>query len=52
MKAKRNIFDELMEGVNSMQAQRQGKITLRSYKREAKPLRPVSPAFIPRPGRS
>ena len=46
MKPKRNIFEELMEGVNSMPAQRQGKITLRSYKLEAKPLRPVSPAFI------
>ncbi len=31
MKAKRNIFDELMEGVHSMPAQRQRNITLRSY---------------------
>lgn len=46
MKAKRNIFDELIEGVHSMQAERQRKITLRSYKVEAKPLRQISPAFI------
>ncbi len=30
--AKRKIFRELMEGVAAMRAQRQGKLTLRSYK--------------------
>jgi putative transcriptional regulator len=31
MKPKRRLFDELMEGVDSMQQQREGKITLRSH---------------------
>src|ERR1700756_1648636 len=35
--AKRKIFDELMEGVAAMQAQREGKIPWRSYK--VKPVR-------------
>ena len=35
--AKRRIFTELMEGVAAMQAHREGKITLRSYK--VKPVR-------------
>ena len=33
--AKRKIFGELMEGVAAMGAQRQGKLTLRSYKVKA-----------------
>ncbi|HEY2391573.1 MAG TPA: helix-turn-helix domain-containing protein [Candidatus Angelobacter sp.] len=33
--AKRKIFNELMEGVAAMDAQRQGKLTLRSYKVKA-----------------
>jgi len=36
--AKRNIFSELMEGVSAMQAQREGKITLRNYKVKPVPL--------------
>jgi putative transcriptional regulator len=36
--AKRKIFDEMMEGVAQMKAARLGKVTLRSYKVEAKPL--------------
>ena len=31
MKQKRKLFDELMEGVDAMQQQREGKITLRSH---------------------
>jgi len=31
MKQKRKLFDELMEGVDAMQKQREGKITLRSH---------------------
>jgi len=46
MKAKRNIFDELMQGMDAMQTHREGDITLRSYKVEARPLPEVSPAFI------
>jgi hypothetical protein len=33
--AKRKIFAELMEGVTAMGAQRNGKLTLRSYKVKA-----------------
>ncbi len=35
--AKRKLFAELMEGIAAMQAQREGKVTLRSYK--VKPMR-------------
>ncbi|WP_296755129.1 hypothetical protein [Thioalkalivibrio sp.] len=31
MKPKRRLFDELMEGVDSMRQQREGKVTLRSH---------------------
>lgn len=34
MAQKRKLFDELMEGVNAMQEQREGKITLRSHEVE------------------
>jgi putative transcriptional regulator len=34
---KRNLFDELMEGVEDMRLQRQGKVTLRSHEVEALP---------------
>lgn len=34
---KRNLFDELMQGVGEMQEQREGKITLRQLEHEAKP---------------
>jgi putative transcriptional regulator len=44
--AKRNIFDELMEGVAAMKGQREGKITLRSYKVEPKPLPKVDSKLI------
>ncbi len=44
--AKRNIFDELMEGVAAMKSHREGKITLRSYKIEPKPLPRVDSKLI------
>jgi len=46
MAKKRNLFEELMNGVTSMQAQREGKITLRSYKIEARALPNVKPKMI------
>jgi putative transcriptional regulator len=48
MPAKRNIFGELMEGVDAMKAHRERRITLRSYNVEPKPLPAVTPAFIKR----
>lgn len=44
--ANRKIFDELMEGVAAMKSHREGKITLRSYKVEAKPLPRVDSKLI------
>ncbi len=43
---RRNIFDELMEGVSAMKSHREGKITLRSYKIEPKPLPKVDSKVI------
>ena len=37
MTKKRKLFDELMEGVDAMQQQREGKITLRSHEVEDLP---------------
>ena len=37
MTKKRKLFDELMEGVEAMQQQRKGKITLRSHEVEDLP---------------
>jgi len=44
--AKRNILGELMEGVAAMKSHREGKITLRSHKVEAKPLPKVDSKLI------
>jgi putative transcriptional regulator len=46
MAKKRNLFDELMAGVTAMKKQRTGKITLRSYKVEARPLPQVKARMI------
>ncbi len=46
MPKKRNIFAELMEGIAAMKAQRNGKITLRSYRVEARALPEVKPKMI------
>ena len=37
MTKKRNLFDELMDGVDTMRQQRQGKITLRTHEVEDMP---------------
>jgi putative transcriptional regulator len=44
--ANRKMFDELMEGVAAMKSHREGKITLRSYKVEARPLPKVDSKLI------
>ena len=44
--AKREIFDELIEGVSAMKKHREGKLTLRSYKEEVPPLPAVDSKFI------
>lgn len=44
--AKRKLFDELMEGVAAMKAQREGKVTLRTYQVKAKPLPKVDSRLI------
>ncbi len=44
--AKRDIFSELMDGVSAMKADREGTITLRSYKVEAAPLPKVDSKLI------
>ena len=46
MANKRDIFAELTEGVAAMKAHRAGKITLRSYKVEARELPEVKPKMI------
>jgi putative transcriptional regulator len=43
---KRNLFNELMEGIDAMRQQREGKITLRSYEAELKPAPAVSADLI------
>ena len=44
--AKRDIFGELMAGVEAMKGHRAGKITLRSYKVESAPLPDVDSKLI------
>ena len=44
--AKRSVFDELMEGVAAMKGRREGKITLRTFKVEPKPLPRVDSRLI------
>ena len=46
MKQKRKLFDELMEGVDAMQKQREGKLTLRSHEVEDLPPLEVDAALI------
>jgi putative transcriptional regulator len=46
MMGKRNILGELIEGVAAMKSHREGKITLRSHKVEAKPLPKVDSKLI------
>jgi putative transcriptional regulator len=44
--SKRNVFDEIMEGIVAMKSHRQGKITLRTYNVEAAPLPKVDSKLI------
>lgn len=44
--SKRNLFHELMDGVEAMKAERNGKITLRTYKVEPRELPEVKPKMI------
>jgi len=44
--AKRDIFEELVEGVAAMKSHREGKLTLRSYKVAAAPLPKVDSKLI------
>ena len=44
--AKRDVFSELLEGVGTMKAHREGKITLRSCRIEAAPLPKVDSKLI------
>ena len=44
--SKRKIFDEMIEGVAAMKSNREGKITLRTYKIEAAPLPRVDSKLI------
>lgn len=46
MTEKRRLFDELMQGVESMQQQREGKITLRSHDAEMLPPLEVNADLI------
>jgi putative transcriptional regulator len=46
MKKKRNLFNELKEGLEEMKAHREGRITLRSYKIEPAPLPDVDSQLI------
>ncbi len=42
MKSKRDIFGELTEGFDALMSQREGKLTLRTFKLESKPAPDVS----------
>src|SRR5229473_772567 len=44
--AKRKILGELIEGVEAMKKHREGKLTLRGYKVELRPLPAVNSKFI------
>jgi putative transcriptional regulator len=43
---KRNLFEELMEGVDAMKRRREGKITLRTHRVEKQPKLAVTPDFF------
>jgi putative transcriptional regulator len=43
---KRNLFNELRDGIDALRQQREGKITLRSYEAELKPAPAISAALI------
>ncbi|MFL6708053.1 MAG: helix-turn-helix domain-containing protein [Massilia sp.] len=43
---KRNIFDELMGGFDALDQAREGKLTLKRYKVEARPAPAMTPACV------
>lgn len=43
---KRNLFEELQQGIQEIKDHKAGKITLRTYKLEKKPRPTISPEFI------
>lgn len=43
---KRNLFEELKQGIEEINAYKTGKITLRTYKAQEKPRPHVEPDFI------
>jgi putative transcriptional regulator len=45
-KAKRNLFEELKEGIEEIKSYQQGKITLKEYHIKRNPVPPVSPKLI------
>jgi len=45
-KTKRNLFEELMEGVDAMKQKREGKVTLRTHRLERQPKLEVTPKFF------
>lgn len=45
-KKKRNLFSELVRGIEEMKAHKSGKITLRNFQVEKKPKPKVSPSII------
>lgn len=44
--SKRDIFAELVDGFNALAAERQGKVTLRHHKVEARAVTPVTPTEL------
>jgi putative transcriptional regulator len=46
MTKKRDIFAELTEGFDALQQQRQGKLTLRTFKVQSKPVPTLSPQDV------
>jgi len=50
MTSERKLFDELMDGVDSMQQQREGKVTLRSHEVEDLPPLEIDAELIRQTG--
>jgi putative transcriptional regulator len=46
MKKKRNLFDELVQGIEDINQHLAGKITLKTYTVESNPMPEVTPALI------
>ena len=46
MSIKRDIFSELTEGLDALKSEREGKLTLRTFKVESKPLPELSPQEV------